>query len=164
MRPIGDLRTPIKPSEDEIEAISRLWIALLRGKGAVQGVRESLEADRDLRLDMALHGLPPSVTRALSAVLEVLVQGDAVAIVPVDAELSTQEAADLLGVSRPFLVRLIEQGKLSCRWVGSHRRLRVADVLAYRRGRQFQRHEMLREHSDESERLGLFWSGDEQEE
>jgi excisionase family DNA binding protein len=107
--------------------------------------------------------LPPSVTRGLFAVLGTLAHGDAVAVVPADNELTTQEAADLLGVSRPYLVRLIDQGQLGCRMVGTHRRLRVEEVLAYRRVRQTERRDALKELTAESERLTFPYSADDEE-
>jgi excisionase family DNA binding protein len=74
----------------------------------------------------------------------------------VQAELTTQEAADLLGVSRPYLIKLLEEGALPCTLTaGSHRRLRLADVLAYRRVRDRERRAALDEMSAEAERLGL---------
>jgi excisionase family DNA binding protein len=166
-----ELRNLIKPSEGEVHAISDLWSAWLKVK---QGLREASEAgedDRYWRLGTILltwpdgkrRELPPSVTRGLFAVLGTLAQGDAVAVVPADNELTTQEAADLLGVSRPYLVRLIDQGKLDCRWVGKHRRLRVEEVLAYRRIRQTERRDALTELTEQSERLAFPYSADDQE-
>ncbi len=68
--------------------------------------------------------------RAVEALLEELASG-AVHLVPAGADLTTGEAADLLGISRTFVVRLIEDGKLAAHMTGSHRRVRALDALAY---------------------------------
>lgn len=100
--------------------------------------------------------LPRSVREVLVRVVRELAQGNAVAVLPVHAELTTQEAADLLNVSRPYLIGLIDQGTLSCtRTAGNHRRLRLVDVLAYKRVRNTERRAALDEMSAEAERLGL---------
>ena len=80
--------------------------------------------------------LPPGVSRAVRRLLDRLAAGESVQLVSADAELTTREAAELLGMSRTYLVRLIDEGRLPARMVGSHRRLRASDVLAYRRERE----------------------------
>ncbi len=77
--------------------------------------------------------LPPSAERALLQILEEMGRGRAVAITPVGAELSTQQAADVLNVSRPYVAKLVDEGALPARKVGPHRRLLLGDVLAYKK-------------------------------
>lgn len=76
--------------------------------------------------------LPPEVFEVLRDVLEAMAQGQAVTIAPVHQRLTTQEAADLLGISRPTVVKLLEAGEIPFEQPGRHRRVRLADVLAYR--------------------------------
>jgi excisionase family DNA binding protein len=77
--------------------------------------------------------LPANVIRYLKFLFLNMAEGKAVQISPVESELSTQEAADLLGVSRPFLVKLLEQGKIRFKKVGTHRRVELKDLQAYER-------------------------------
>jgi excisionase family DNA binding protein len=65
-------------------------------------------------------------------ILAELAEGNAVKVVPVHAELTTQEAADLLNVSRPHLIKLLESGELSYHKTGKHRRVRFADLMDYK--------------------------------
>jgi len=76
--------------------------------------------------------LPPEVFEVLRDVVEAMAQGQAVTIAPVHQRITTQEAADLLGVSRPTVVKLLESGEIPFEQPGRHRRVRLADVLAYR--------------------------------
>jgi excisionase family DNA binding protein len=79
--------------------------------------------------------LPTSALRLLVDILEALAAGNAVKVVPVHAELTTQEAADLLNVSRPHLIKLLESGDLSYHKTGKHRRVRFADLMDYKNRR-----------------------------
>lgn len=79
--------------------------------------------------------LPTSALRLLVDILAELAAGNAVKVVPVHAELTTQEAADLLNVSRPHLIKLLESGELSYHKTGKHRRVRFADLMDYKKRR-----------------------------
>jgi excisionase family DNA binding protein len=80
--------------------------------------------------------LPPHVLRLFADMLGTLAQGKAVAIMPKDLDLTTQEAATFLNVSRPHLVKLLEQGRIPFHKVGSHRRIRLEEVARYKEGRR----------------------------
>ena len=84
--------------------------------------------------------LPEAVAGLLNEILKNMAVGKAVSIVAEHEQLTTQRAADILGVSRPFLVRLLEEGKLPFHLVGSHRRVYLNDVLTYQNRRDKERH------------------------
>lgn len=98
--------------------------------------------------------VPEAVFHVIVKVAEVMAKGDAVTVVPVGKELTTQQAALLLNVSRQYLVRLLDQGVLPYRKTGKHRRLRVEDVLAYRERRDRERRADLDELSRYTEEIG----------
>lgn len=77
--------------------------------------------------------LPPQVVQLLVEVLVNLANGKALSIIPTNAELTTQQAADILNVSRPFLIKLLDETReISFRKVGTHRRILLKDLLAYK--------------------------------
>ena len=76
--------------------------------------------------------LPAAAARLLKELLREMAAGHAVTLVLTETEITTQQAADLLNVSRPYVVGLVEQGKLPARMVGPQRRVMLADVLAFK--------------------------------
>ena len=100
--------------------------------------------------------MPPSVYALLTRVVHELARGNAVTVVPIHAELTTQQAADLLNVSRPFLVKLLEAREIPFHRAGTHRRIRLDDLMAYRERRSRGRRTALAEMAREAQEMGLY--------
>src|SRR6266581_616313 len=126
-------QTILDPSlPSEAEAI----LAKETGRGLAARMRE----DEPLRLrildDASPEGtfnLPASALRLLVRILEEMARGNAVTLIPVHAELTTQEAADMLNISRPSLIQLLDEGKIDYRKVGTHRRVRFEALMKFKR-------------------------------
>ena len=99
--------------------------------------------------------LPTSALRLPVDILAELADGNAVQVVPVHAELTTQEAADLLNVSRPHLIKLLEDGALAFHRTGKHRRVRFADLMQYKEAREQASEQAMAELAQLSQELGM---------
>lgn len=100
--------------------------------------------------------LPQAVYEVLAQVVQAMSQGLAVAVMPLHMELTTQEAADFLNVSRQYLVQLLDQGAIPHTKVGTHRRVRFGDLQAYKAIRDQQRQAGLARLTRMSEDLGMY--------
>lgn len=99
--------------------------------------------------------LPKEVVPLLVEILGQIANGNGVRVVPLHAELTPQQAADLLNMSERYLIGLLESGTLPSHEVGTHRRVKLGDLLVYKRVRDAERADALREMAEEAQRLGL---------
>ena len=100
--------------------------------------------------------LPKEVYHLLAEVVEAMREGKVITLVPHTQRLTTQEAADFLGVSRPTLVKLLEEGKIPYEQPGRHRRVLFTDVLAYREHQREERHAALEQMTRDASEAGLY--------
>ncbi|MCE2718147.1 MAG: helix-turn-helix domain-containing protein [Dolichospermum sp.] len=100
--------------------------------------------------------IPDSIYKILLQAVHAMALGKAISIVPQEQKLTTQEAADLLKVSRPYLIKLLDQGEIPCIRVGTHRRVRFDDLMKYKEQRDAKRSQFLQEMIDISEEAGFY--------
>lgn len=100
--------------------------------------------------------LPTSALTLLMTILGELAVGNAVQVVPVHAELTSQEAANILNVSRPHLVKMLEEGMIPFHKTGRHRRVLFADLMKYKEQRDNESKQAMQELADQSQELGLY--------
>lgn len=149
---MGNAKFAVKlPTKKDIELAknSSRTLAKYAGKGCV---RMKIQSDDNPPEDVVLPG---EVLNVLINIMAEISRGNAFSIIPVHAELSTQEAAAILNVSRPFLISLLEDEKIPYRQVGSHRRILAEDVLAYKSMVDRKRKKTLSKLTELSQELGM---------
>ena len=99
--------------------------------------------------------LPATAVRMLIHILEEMARGNAMTLIPVHAELTTQQAAGMLNISRPSLIQLLDEGKIEYRRVGTHRRVRFEALMAHKRRADAERRAVLAELAAYDQELGL---------
>jgi excisionase family DNA binding protein len=128
-------------------------------RSAAVTIDQIMEADTAVRL-MGSDGveipLPDAVRSAIHDVVHALAHHGAVTVVAPDKLLTTQEAAALLHVSRPYLIRLLEEGKIAFSMTGSHRRIRLDDLLDYEAQREQDVDKILDDLAQMHQDLGLY--------
>ena len=138
-------------SEQAAQALPALKALLQSCAGSSAHLRASFErAGVETQILIPIEALTIFVE-----VLSQLAQGHAVTVAPVHAELTTQQAADLLNVSRPYLIKLLDEGKIPHRRVGNRRKVLLADLLEYKRRDDEYRQKILAELTSEAQELGL---------
>lgn len=99
--------------------------------------------------------IPAPAVKMLVRILEEMALGNAVTLTPIHAELTTQEAADMLNISRPSLIQLLDDGKIEYRKIGTHRRIRFERVMAYKRAADAERRAALAELAAYDQEIGI---------
>jgi excisionase family DNA binding protein len=117
------------PDDTQLAQESSRRLARVLAAKPVKPLRIHVKPDDEPEETIAI---PLSAFRLLNDILTEMAKGNAVTLIPVHAELTTQQAADLLNVSRPFLVQQLETGAIPHRKVGTHRRILFKDVMAYK--------------------------------
>ena len=141
------------PVEREVEAAvqgQRALAAYLATSFETQRIQIFDEKNRAHQVE-----LPTSALRLLVDILAELADGNAVRVVPVHAELTTQEAADLLNVSRPHLVKLLEENALPYHKTGKHRRVRFADLMRFKAERDQASEQAMEALAEQAQKLGM---------
>ncbi len=140
---------PLLPTEQDValaRTSSRLLAACI-GHGATARLRV-IDGQDEIEV-------PVAALRMLVDILANMAEGNAISLVPIHAELTTQQAADFLGVSRPHLVGLVDKGEIPHHKVGTHRRIFFRDLLQYRKERLGQSKAALDALADQAQKLGM---------
>ena len=99
--------------------------------------------------------IPLKALKLLKAIISNMAEGKSIALLPTDAEITTQQAAEMLNVSRPHIIKLLEKGDIPFKKVGSHRRILLQDMLAYEATFKKKRRKQLNALSKEAQKLNL---------
>jgi excisionase family DNA binding protein len=140
------------PSEEEVNAAKELSRPLSKYADK-ERVRVSIKGEDDGVADEMV--IPGQFVQIMLRVFSEMSKGNAINILPVHYELSTQEAANLLNVSRPYLVKLLENGDIPFHKVGVHRRVKFEDVMKYKSDIDGKRYEALSELAALSQDMGM---------
>ena len=131
-------------------------------RAAQRCIMESLDRSKAAEIvltsedgELPAVSLPPNSLRLIAQVLGAMSEGQTVTVVPAEREFSTLEAAHLLNVSRPFLIKQMEAGLLAYRMVGSHRRVTAENLMAYRQTMQGRQADALQRMADDAADKGL---------
>ncbi|MEO5622612.1 MAG: helix-turn-helix domain-containing protein [Dokdonella sp.] len=139
---------PASPAETELARNSSRLLAACIGRGPTARLRV-IDGDGEIEV-------PVAALRMLVDILANMAAGNAMSLVPIHAELTTQQAADFLNVSRPYLVGLLDRGALPHHKVGTHRRVYFRDLQDYKRVSREQALQALAEMTAEAQKLGLY--------
>lgn len=148
---VESLLGPVRPSEDDVRVARRsapMLQRMLKRKSAVSLTVEQDDQATDLEI-------PPVVLQMIGMILGELAEGRGVALAAIDREVSTGRAAEILNVSRPHLVKILESGKIPFRKVGSHRRIRLEDVMEYKARQDAETDRAFDELVAQAQELGL---------
>lgn len=143
-------------NKEEVELAKAAQRCIVSALDNSHAVNIAIVEDGVEKLDNSpLLRLPPKVLRLIADLLGSLAEGKAVSVVPKDLDVTTQEAAMFLNVSRPYLIRLLEEGKIRFHKVGSHRRIRFDDIVHYKEERTRKSNDALQALADQAQEIGM---------
>lgn len=145
---LGQIPEPLTATESEI------------ARKAAQRLEDVAKANQDITVHVEGAAniavpLPAKAVHMMFTLLEAMGKGQALSLIPHEAEFTTKQAADFLNVSRPFVCKLIDEGKLPARMVNRHRRVRFSDLVAFEQASRKERRNALAELAREARELGL---------
>jgi excisionase family DNA binding protein len=146
------LERTITPSDDDKRIASETSQFLEPLVAHPHEVRVQLVGEASLN---QILSIPAPALRLLNEILKEMAKGNAITLIPIHALLTTQEAADILNVSRPFLIGLLEAGKIPYQRLGSHRRILFKDLMAFKEKTDAAREEALRQLTEEAQELDM---------
>lgn len=141
-----------RPSKNEQKVAQNSYAALIAAIEQLTG--EETEIEIEETKDKII--IPVRALNFLGNILKGMSQGKIISIVPLATEVTTQKAAEILGCSRPFLVKLLEEGKINFTKIGKHRRIRIEDVLNFKQKMKEQQKQHIIDIMSDDEELGLY--------
>jgi excisionase family DNA binding protein len=120
-----------KPSKSEQKVATTSYTALLSVIQQISSGKAEIEIEIEETKEKIV--LPTRALKLLGDILKSMSQGNPISIVPIATEVTTQKAAEILGCSRPHLVKLLEDGKIAFTKVGKHRRINFSDIIKFRK-------------------------------
>lgn len=141
-----------KPSKQERKLAQKSYSPLL---SAIDQLKTD-QAEIEIEETGEKIKLPVKALKLLGEILKAMSEGKPVSIVPIATEVTTQTAAELLGCSRPYLVKLLEEGKIEYTKVGKHRRIKYEDVIRYKQEMKEEQKKHLIDIMNADEELGLY--------
>ncbi len=141
-----------KPSKEEQKAAMLSYDALVSTLNDIKDENPEIEIEET----QERIRVPLSALRLLAKILKETSQGKPVSIVPIATEVTTQAAAEILGCSRPHIVKLLETGKIKFTKIGKHRRIRYEDIISYKKEMKAEQERLIIKIMDTDEKSGLY--------
>lgn len=142
----------LKPTKQDQKAALQSYDALISSINAVKGENPEIEIE-ETREKIRI---PLSALKLLATILKEMSQGKPISIVPIATEVTTQAAAEIIGCSRPYIVKLLETGKIPFTKVGKHRRIKYEDVISYRKEMKTEQARLISQIMENDEKDGLY--------
>lgn len=141
-----------KPSKTEQKVAIKSYAALL---AALTHIKET-ETEIEIEETQDKIVIPSRALQLLGDILKAMSEGKSISIVPVATEVTTQKAAEILGCSRPHLVKLLEEGEMEFVKVGKHRRIMFEDIIKYKQKMKEEQKKHIIDIMNQDEELGLY--------